>query len=179
MSTQTTTNPTELERTVTGKRWRVDPTRSRIEFRTPTFWGLMTVKGHFERYDGTLDLTHMPAIELIIDAASLNTNNNLRDKHLRSPDFFNVGIHPRVRFVSDSATLEGERLTVGGQLYASGGSMPLDVDATVRLDDGELQVDASTRADYQELGMSHGTLGMIRTPSELVVHARLVADATD
>ncbi len=47
----------------------------------------MTVKGHFERYEGTLDLQRNPAIELTIEAASLNTNNKTRDKHLRSDDF--------------------------------------------------------------------------------------------
>ena len=49
-------------------RWRIDPTRSQVEFRTPTFWGLITVKGRFENYDGTLDLRHEPAVELTIDA---------------------------------------------------------------------------------------------------------------
>jgi hypothetical protein len=34
----------------------------------PTFWGLATVKGKFERYDGTLELYKAPAIELTIDA---------------------------------------------------------------------------------------------------------------
>ncbi len=75
-------------------RWRIDPSRSRIEFRTPTFWGLVTVRGRFEHYDGTLDLRHEPAVELTIDASSLDTNNNKRDKHLRSPHFFDVDNHP-------------------------------------------------------------------------------------
>ena len=48
---------------------------------------------------------------------------------------------------------------------------------TVRLVDDELQVDASVHANQSELGMSHGKFGMIRTPSELIVHARLVQDA--
>ena len=157
--------------------WRIDPTRSQVEFRTRTFWGMMTVKGRFERYDGTLDLRQEPAIELTIEAASLNTNNNMRDKHLRSSDFFDVENHPQVRFVSDSATLDGERLTVRGRLYAAGTSVPLDVDARLRRVDGELEVEATASADQFELGMSHGALGMIRTPSELTVHGRLVSGA--
>jgi polyisoprenoid-binding protein YceI len=141
----------------------------------------MTVKGHFERYDGTLDLRREPAIELTIEAASLNTNNNLRDKHLRSGDFFDVANEPEVRFVSDRATLDGERLTVSGKLYAAGKSIPLDVDATLRRVDGELEVDGTVSADQFGLGMSHGMLGMIRSPSELIVRGRLVraADAAD
>jgi polyisoprenoid-binding protein YceI len=170
----TTTPPRTGVNSIGNTRWRIDPTRSRIEFRTPTFWGLITVKGRFERYDGTLDLRHEPAVELTIDASSLDTNNHKRDKHLRSADFFDVENHPQIRFVSDSAALDGERLTVSGRLYAAGKSTPLDVDARLRRVDGELEVDATAYADYLELGMSHGILGMIRTPSELTVHGRLV-----
>jgi polyisoprenoid-binding protein YceI len=157
-------------------RWRIDPARSQVEFRTPTFWGLMTVKGHFERYDGTLDLRRDPAIELTIEAGSLNTNNKMRDKHLRSGDFFDVANEPEVRFVSDRATLDGEKLTVSGKLYAAGKSVPLEVDATLRPVGGELEVDGTASADQFGLAMSRGMLGMIRPPSELIVRGRLVRD---
>lgn len=164
-------------RSIEKGRWRIDPARSQVEFRTPTFWGLMTVNGRFERYDGTLDLRRDTAIELTIEAASLNTGNKLRDKHLRSSDFFDVTSHPQVRFVSDSVRLDGERLTVSGHLHAAGKSLPVDVDATLRRVDGELEVHATASADQFELGMSHGALGMIRTPSELIVHGRVVRAA--
>jgi polyisoprenoid-binding protein YceI len=175
MST-TIPQPTDVH-SIEQTRWRIDPTRSRIEFRTPTFWGLVTVNGRFEHYDGTLDLRREPAVELTIDASSLDTNNHKRDKHLRSADFFDVENHPQVRFVSDSATLDGERLTVSGRLYAAGQSVPLNLDATLRRAGDELEVEARTSADHRELGMSHGMLGMIRAHSELIVHGRLLRDA--
>ena len=175
MST-TTPQPTGVD-SIEMTRWRIDPTRSRIEFRTPTFWGLINVNGRFEHYDGTLDLRHEPAVELTIDASSLDTNNDKRDKHLRSADFFDVDNHPQVRFVSDSATLDGERLTVSGRLYAAGQSVPLNLDATLRRAGDELEVEARTLADHREVGMSHSPLGMIRTRSELIIHGRLVRDA--
>ena len=172
-----TTTPQTNDKPAPEKtRWRIDPARSQVEFRTPTFWGLMTVKGQFERYDGTLDLRREPAIELTIEAGSLNTKNNMRDKHLRSGDFFDVANEPEVRFVSDRATLDGEKLTVSGKLYAAGKSIPLDVDATLRPVDGELEVDGTASADQFGLAMSHGMLGMIRPPSELIVRGRLVRD---
>jgi polyisoprenoid-binding protein YceI len=158
-------------------RWRIDPSRSSVEFEARTLWGRATVRGRFDRFDGTLDLADEPAIKLTIDAASLDTGNKLRDKHLRSRDFFDVESHPQVRFVSDSATLDGERLRVSGRLYAAGKSIPLDLDASLRSDGDELEVDARTEANHREFGMSHGTLGMIPTPSKLVVHGRLVNDA--
>lgn len=85
--------------------------------------------------------------------------------------------HPQVSFQSDSATIVGERLNVRGRLYAAGNAMPLELEATLRPVGDEIDVDASTDADHDKLGMTHGTLGMIRTPSQLVVHGRLVRDA--
>jgi polyisoprenoid-binding protein YceI len=173
MSTDSLTTPVAAE-TIPNGRWRIDPTRSSVEFRTPTAWGLLTVQGQFERFEGTLDLQRSPAIELTIDAASLNTGLGLRDRHLRSGDFFDVADHPQVRFVSEAAALEGERLRVRGKLHAAGGSIPLELDARLRRVGDGLEVDATTHADHRELGMSHGLLGMIRTPSELIVHGWLV-----
>jgi polyisoprenoid-binding protein YceI len=173
MSIDTLTTPIVTPSIPQG-RWRIDPTRSSVEFRTPTLWGLATVTGRFKRYEGTLDLQHNPAIELTIEAASLDTNLGFRDRHLRSGDFFDVENHSQVRFVSDSVTLEGERLTVRGRLHAAGESIPLELDANVRRIGDELEVDAETLADHGELGMSHGLLGMIRSPSELIVHGRLI-----
>ena len=173
MSTETATDPIDNQSIPQG-RWRIDPTRSSVEFRTPTLWGLATVRGRFETYEGTLDLQQDPAIELTIEAASLNTKLGFRDKHLRSEDFFDVANHPQVRFVSDSATLEGERLRVRGRLHAAGQSLPLELEARLRRVGDELEIDATTSTDHRKLGMSHGLLGMIRTPSELIVHGRLV-----
>jgi polyisoprenoid-binding protein YceI len=174
MSTNATDPSTisDVDRT----RWRIDPTRSSVEFHARHLWGLATVKGRFERYDGTLELYQTPAIELTVDAASLNTNNKKRDTHLRSGDFFDVANYPQVRFVSDSATLSGRQLRVRGHLHAAGTSIAVDLDATVRPVGDELEVEAETHADHQRLGMRWNPLGMLRTPSTLIVRGRLVRD---
>jgi polyisoprenoid-binding protein YceI len=173
MSSDTITESPNTSDLTTGV-WRIDPSRSRVAFRARTLWGLATVKGHFERYEGTLDLQRSPAVELTIDAASLNTKNGLRDRHLRSADFFGVEEHPQVKFLSDAVTLDAERLKVRGRLTVAGVSLPLELDAWLRRDGDELEIEARTRADHRRLGMSHGMLGMIPTPSELIVHGRLV-----
>ncbi|HLY48791.1 MAG TPA: YceI family protein [Solirubrobacteraceae bacterium] len=178
MSTETLTTTTPIRSSETPSLaqgcWRIDPTRSRVEFRARTLWGLGTVKGEFERYEGTLDLERSPAIELTIDAASLSTNLSFRDRHLRSADFFDVAHHPEVRFVSDTAELDGDRLKVRGRLEVAGKSLPLELDGQVRRIGDEFEIDVRTPADHRQLGMSHGTLGMIPTPSELIVQGRLV-----
>jgi polyisoprenoid-binding protein YceI len=136
----------------------------------------MTVKGHFERFEGTLNLDGEPTIELTIGADSLETGNGKRDKHLRSADFFGVEQTPQVRFVSDTATLDGEKLTVGGQLHAGGAAVALEFEATIRRVEGELEVEAVTQVDHRKLGMTWSPLGILRSPSTLVVRGRLVPD---
>jgi polyisoprenoid-binding protein YceI len=176
MATDTLTHPSPTQSTSQGT-WRIDPARSSVGFQTPTLWGRATVNGQFGRYAGSLDLQRSPAIELTIDAASLTTKNKLRDRHLRSADFFDIDNHPMVGFVSESVTLNGKQLHVRGRLEAAGESVPLELDATLRPVGDEFEIDARTSADHRKLGMSHGMLGMIPTPSELIVHGRLVRDA--
>jgi len=137
----------------------------------------MKVKGQFDRYDGTLDLRRKPAIELTIDGDSINTKNARRDKHLRSDTFFGVASHPHVVFLSDTATLEGEQLTVTGKLQAGGGSEPLYLVATLRRFGRELEIDATAEVDQRRLGMTFSLIGMIGTPSKLAVRGRLVPDS--
>ncbi|MFN8123894.1 MAG: YceI family protein [Thermoleophilia bacterium] len=109
-----TANGTATVPDLTGSAWSVDPARSRVEFRVRHFWGLMTVTGHFTRFDGGLDMNSMPAIGLDIEAASVDTGNAKRDKHLRSADFFDAEAHPRITFASEEVTVRGGRLAVTG-----------------------------------------------------------------
>jgi polyisoprenoid-binding protein YceI len=154
--------------------WRLDPPRSSVEFQVRHFYGLITVKGRFDRYQGSLDLSARPAVELVIDAESLDTNQKQRDKHLRSDDFFDVVNHPQVRFEADAATLDGTALKVRGLLYAAGKHIPLDVDATVTPAGEAFEIEATALADHRELGMLWSPMGILRAPSKLVVRGRLV-----
>ena len=157
--------------------WRLDPARSSVEFHVRHFYGLMTVKGRFDQYQGTLDLQADPAIELIVEADTLDTKQKKRDKHLRSKDFFHVAEHPRVRFASETVTVDGDQLTATGQLYAAGRSIPVHVTGTIRPVDDEFEIEASALADHRELGMKWSPLGILRAPSTLLVSGRLVREA--
>ena len=154
--------------------WRLDPARASVEFHVRHFYGLMTVKGRFNRYNGTLELNGRPAVELVIDADSLDTKLGRRDEHLRSADFFDVAQHPHVRFEADDAVLAGEALKVRGHLHAAGHSIPLDIDAAVRKVDGELELEASALADHRKLDMTWSPFGILRAPGKLIVRGRLV-----
>lgn len=177
MTIQSGDSPNELE--ISQAAWRLDPARSSVEFHVRHFYGLVTVKGRFERFEGTLDLRSTPAVQLTIQADSLDTKHKKRDQHLRSADFFDVAEHPQVQFVSDSATLDGERLTVHGTLSAAGKTIPMHLDATVRPVGDELDVAAVTDADHRALGMTWSPLGILRAPSKLLVRGRLVRQSDD
>jgi polyisoprenoid-binding protein YceI len=160
------------DKTISGI-WQLDPRRSNVEFRAAHFWGLMTVKGHFDGCHGRLDLSASPAIELTIDAASLQTGNGKRDRHLRSADFFDIDNHPQVHFLSESVAPQGDTLKVHGSLSAAGRAIPIELDAQVRQLGSDLEIEASTTAPHRELGMTYSPLGMIGAESQLRVRAHL------
>jgi polyisoprenoid-binding protein YceI len=161
-------------------RWRLDPAQSTAEFHVPNFWGLVKVKGRFDRLSGWLEVGERGErrMELTIDANSLQTGNEKRDEHLRSGDFFDTEHHPTVRFVSTSVSDPvGGRVQVHGELLAAGHRVVLDLEPTLRQHADRLQVDASTTLDQRELGMTWSPLGMTRAPATLTVHARLTPDS--
>ena len=157
-------------------RWRLDPVRSRAEFRVPNYWGLSKVKGTFDRLHGWLEVRGDGSrrLELTIEADSLHTGNDKRDDHLKSPDFFDARRHPDVRFVSTavSETVNG-RFQVEGELLAAGSRVVLSLEPTVHQSSEELEIDVSTTLDQRVLGMTTSPFKMIRTPTTLTVHAHL------
>ena len=166
---------TSEERAVAPARWSVDRDETSVAFDVRTFWGLMTVRGRFDRFGGSYEVgPDGTKIELTIDADSLDTGNRTRDKHLRSTDFFGIAEHPEVRFTSTRVReAQDGTLQVEGDLEAAGKVVPLEFDAAVKQVDGALEVEAATTVDQRQLGMSSGQLGMIRRPATLHVKARL------
>jgi polyisoprenoid-binding protein YceI len=172
---------TEREQTpAVSTRLAVDPDHTVVDFAVKTFWGLATVRGRFDRFDGSYEIGPDGAsIELTIDADSLDTGNATRDRHLRSADFFHVAEHPLVRFASTRVVDVGNGiLHVEGDLEAAGTVMPLRFDAVVRPVGDELEVEAATAVDHRGFGMSGGRLGMIRPPARMHVRARLATRAS-
>ncbi len=161
---------------ITGTRWRLDASVTTAEFRVPNVWGLASVAGRFQPLDGWLEVDaddrwHMA---LTLDAASLDTGNRRRDKHLRSADFFGVADHPELRFRSHGATdLGGGRLRVEGELEAAGERIPLQLDVAVDHGDDRLELDTAATIDQRDLGMRWSPLRVIGTPTAVHVCARL------
>ena len=146
----------------------------------PSFWGLMKVKGRFDRLSGWLEIGEQDErrTELTIDATSVNTGNARGDEHLRSGDFFDTEHHPTVCLISTSVSDPvGGRIHVHGELLAAGHRILLDLEPTSRQHADELELDASTTLNQRELGMTYSPLGMTRTPATLTVHAQLTPES--
>lgn len=165
-----------IETNTTVERWTADPSRTTVEFEVEHLWGLHTVRGRFRSFDGAYMVGPGGSrIELTIDAGSVDTGCPARDNHLRSADFFGADEHPLVRFTSTRVTgLRSGRAHVSGELEAAGRRVPLAFDASVRLIDGDLELDATTTVDQSRFGMSDGPFRNVRGPTTLRVRTRLV-----
>jgi len=163
-------------RETTVERWTADPSRTTVEFEVQHMWGLHAVRGRFRSFSGLYVVgPGGSAIELTIDVASIDTGCAARDKHLRSADFFGAEEHPQVRFTSTHVTgLGSGRAHVSGELEAAGKRVPLAFDASVRLVDGDLELEAVTTVDQNRFGMSDGPFRNVRRPTMVRVTTRLV-----
>jgi len=110
--------------TGTTTEWTIDPTHSHVEFAVRHLM-ISTVRGRFAAVSGTVradDANPAAAtVDVVIDAASIDTREAQRDAHLRSADFFDVERYPSLTFKSrrvdnvreGSFTLVGD-LTIHG-----------------------------------------------------------------
>ncbi len=100
-------------------KWDIDKAHSNLEFSVRHMM-ISNVRGRFRTFDGEvrLDLNDVEnsTVKLEIDAHSIFTNEEDRDKHLRSLDFLHVEKYPLVRFESTRVEKGGNRVNVEGKL---------------------------------------------------------------
>jgi len=89
--------------------WNVDASHSKLGFAV-THMMVSETEGKFKLYEGKVTSLKADAdftdakIDFSVDAASINTDDEKRDGHLKSPDFFDVAKFPKITFVSKSMT---------------------------------------------------------------------------
>lgn len=87
------------------KLWTLDTAHSEIQFKVKHLV-ISTVTGYFSDFSGTAstpeDTFQGGQIILNIEAASINTNNQQRDMHLKGPDFFDAGQFPQITIKTSS-----------------------------------------------------------------------------
>ena len=115
--------------------YRIDPEHTSIGFKVRHFFS--KVPGRFNTFEGQIvldreNLTKGSSVEFTIDAASIDTNEPARDKHLRSDAFFDVENHPKMTFKSKKVRRAGEnKLKVEGDLTICGITKPVTLEVDV------------------------------------------------
>lgn len=117
---------------MTTTRWNFDPVHSSVNFSVRHLM-VSKVHGRFTSWQGSLEFDpDKPAesrVDVTIDAASIETKDEKRDAHLRSPDFFDVEKYPRIHFRSTSVEKAGkDRYRVKGDIEIHGVTKPIELD---------------------------------------------------
>jgi polyisoprenoid-binding protein YceI len=160
--------------------WVLDPAGSSVEFTGKAFWGLVPVRGKFGTVSGTGTVGEDGSVsgQVVVDAASLDTKNKQRDKHLRSADFFNAEKYPTVTVTVNSAVLDGSNLAVTGTMEAAGKSVPVSFTAQVESADADAVVLRAVvpmaRSAFGMTWQQWGITGMVKDEAQGTVQARFV-----
>ena len=143
--------------------YTVDPDHSSVSFKVKHLFS--NVKGQFKKFEGTVD--YEPGkpetwkTSGSVDVATIDTNEDKRDKHLQSPDFFDVKKNPKIEFKSTSmkeATASGVKLE--GLLKMHGVEKPIVLDVTVNgvgkdpWGNVRAAFSATTRINRKDFGMN-------------------------
>jgi polyisoprenoid-binding protein YceI len=107
--------------------WSVDPAHSNVEF-TVKHLGIATVRGAFNEFEGGFEVADDGTARArgTVSVASVDTNEETRDAHLRSEDFFHAEVHPQLAFEStDIVALDEDTFDIHGKLSMRGVTNPV------------------------------------------------------
>jgi len=111
-------------------KWSIDPIHSEILFKVKHLM-ISTVTGQFHKFDLNVetennDFNSVKKIDFSADIDSIDTNNEQRNAHLKSADFFNAEQHPKVEF--SGTDYEAEKGRLQGNLSIGGITKPVTLD---------------------------------------------------
>lgn len=116
--------------------WKADPAHSKVTF-SITHMGISDILGLFQQFDASIMASQADfsdaVFALTVDAASINTEVQKRDDHLRSADFFDVEKFPTITFKSTGIKKAGKnRYKLSGDLTMHGVTKPVTMDLWYR-----------------------------------------------
>ncbi len=113
--------------------WSIDPMHSEVEFKIKHLV-ISTITGSFKKFSGEVKTENEgfdnAVINFTIDVASIDTNQEMRDGHLKNSDFFDVEKYPTITFESTSF----KRTDIDNKFKLVGNLTMKDVTKTVDLD---------------------------------------------
>jgi polyisoprenoid-binding protein YceI len=116
--------------------WAIDPTHAEIGFAVRHLM-ISTVRGRFGAVEGTVQIDEAnpsaSKVDVSIDVKSIDTRQEMRDNHLRSPDFFDAENHPTMHFVSKKidGDIDGD-FRIIGDLTIRGNTREVVLDASLQ-----------------------------------------------
>jgi len=135
-------------------KWALDPTHSEINFKVKHMM-ISSVSGQFKQFDSNVETNGddftTAKINFTADVNSISTNNEQRDGHLKTGDFFDAENHPKLSFTSEKLEkVSGDDYKLHGTLTLRGVSKPVTLD----VDFGGIAVDGygNTRAGFSLTG---------------------------
>ncbi|HEX2388740.1 MAG TPA: YceI family protein [Solirubrobacterales bacterium] len=122
---------TVTETTIPTGTWALDKAHTKVGFAVKHM-GVSTVRGEFHDFDGALEVDEDGNLSAYgtVQAASVHTNQEQRDEHLRSADFFDVENYPEIKFESTSIEqVDDENFRIIGDLTIHGVTNEIELDA--------------------------------------------------
>jgi polyisoprenoid-binding protein YceI len=115
--------------------WTIDTTHSEISFSVRHMM-FTKVRGRFDSWSAEFNYDardlRESSVEVTIDATSINTRNEQRDGHLRSPDFFDTANFPTITFKSTRVeALDNRRFNLIGDLTIHGETHEVTLEAAL------------------------------------------------
>jgi polyisoprenoid-binding protein YceI len=165
--------------------WKIDPNHTASQFAI-RHMSISTVRGQFNKTTGTVIYDpkdpSKTAIDVVIDAASVNTRIDARDNDLRSPNYFDVQKFPTLTFKSKRAEAAGPgKLKVTGDLTIHGVTkeVVLDVDGPsepLKDPKGNLHLGASatTKINRKDFGVGSAPPAMLGEEVNITIDAELI-----
>ncbi|OGX87224.1 YceI family protein [Hymenobacter glacialis] len=119
--------------TAAATKWVLDPTHSEVLFKIKHLV-ISTVTGSFKSFQGTMQSAGDEAfenaqLEFSLDVDSIDTNQEQRDGHLKSDEFFDVAQYPTIMFESTAFVKKGDSFQVTGNLTMKDVTKPVTLEA--------------------------------------------------
>lgn len=153
-----TADPVAAAPAVYGVKYSFDQSSSKVEFVGAKVTGKHD--GGFKTFHGTVELVSDDPLKsqvvAEIETSSLYADGEKLTGHLKSADFFDVEKHPKARFTSTSIKAGGEKgasHTVTGNLELRGVTKSITFPATIRLEQGAVDVDAEFAINRKDFGL--------------------------
>lgn len=135
-------------------KWTLDPMHSEITFKVKHLM-ISTVTGQFRTFNVTAetasnDFSQPGTIDVTIDVSSIDTNNEQRDGHLKSEDFFSADNHNQIVFKGTKLDVKGDEGKLHGDLTIKGITKPV----VLTVENGGVVVDpyGQTKAGFTVTG---------------------------